>query len=236
MIPTDQNWKEQLLEQAGRRAAQLREDCEVCGGDGVVVKRGTGSLCICAHRAQLEMKLRLGNVPAGYFGDPPFDVRTALDDFDGMAARLRGGNQVSLALQGTNGTGKTTVAIELLKHAAVYPGDLFRIEAVEVARAMSMIKSSMRWVDAWLQKGLFKPVLAIDEMGAEFARALNGAEARALLSYTVKHRHEQGLSTILCSNLSRDEFKEVFGETLSSVVYGSKFHMGRMISADGRAD
>jgi hypothetical protein len=71
-------------------------------------------------------------------------------------------------------------------------------------------------------------------MGTEFGKSMAGGEIRTLMSYFVKHRSENNLPTIICSNLSRSEFQKVFGSSIYSVVTGDRFVNENLIDADWR--
>jgi DNA replication protein DnaC len=175
------------------------------------------------RRVNLELAYRRGNLPRSLWNKVP-DLELNLDVVEFIAS-LKENHQLhsGLFLIGSFGTGKTTHAGAVLRAAAALGRSIFRIEATEVERALSLIKSSQNWVDGWLQEGMLSDVVSIDEMGVETVRGTCGREARSALSYYVKHRYEQFLPTVLCTNLENEEFTEHYGGAISSVVFGSGY-------------
>jgi len=240
MIPTSRTFAEDEHIWFERAAEDAKKNCSFCGGDGWILRKFTVDQvtkddgpktmrCECLDRVNLQLAYRRGNLPQLYWEDPPFTIegdvvkfeRAMVDDLSGrlkVASRFHG-----LMLLGNYGTGKTTNACWVLRHAAAWNIPFFRVEATEVERAMSLVKSGQSWVDQWLQRGMYLPLVAIDEMGVEAPKGTCGREARSALSYFVKHRLEQNLDTIVCTNLEQQQLTEHYGESIASVIFGSMY-------------
>lgn len=238
MIPRARDHQAQLEAWFAKAAAEAKKGCEDCGGKGYVVKldavfmQPSSSRCECMKRANHEFAMRRGNVPSEYRKLGGMSVLAPVADFiaklDDAEAR-RG-----LLLVGSYGSGKTTAACQVLSQAAGLGRSIFRVEATEVERALSLIKSRQDWVDQWLQDGMYSDVVAVDELGAEAVAGTNGREARSLISYFVKHRVENGMPTVVCTNLEQDDFVHHYGEATASVVFGHRYTVATVGEQDFR--
>ena len=223
MIPSSPDYKAQLTSWFSSMASKAKDRCEVCHGNGYVLGllASPSRRCECMVKVNREFCLRRGNVPREY-RDQEFEITNAgVKEF--IKKLDSDGDCCSLLLTGSYGTGKTTIACQMLVNAASLDKSIFRIEATEVERALSLIKSRQSWVDQWLQDGMYSDVVALDEMGAEAVSGTNGREARSLLSYFIKHRVENGMPTIMCTNLVHEDFTNHYGEAIASVVFGHRY-------------
>jgi len=235
MIPLDKNHDDRLRMWYGDRIAALKGQCEKCAGEGIIMAdESTGSECECIKQGKFELKMLRGNVPEEYWQEPEFNVASTFPSIKDYLVQLGESRPKGLMLAGSNGTGKTTKACYVLRRAARAGMGVFRIEAPEIVRVQSMVRSGAYWADMWLQTGMFQPVVSIDEMGSEFGKSFTGGEIRTLMAYFIKHRSENNLPTIICTNMSFKAFKEAFGESISSVVHGNKFVAESLIEADWR--
>ena len=230
MIPVSRSYKAEVSEWFAAAAAEAKRECRACGGSGYVkvmlIDFPPGEVsrrCDCLQRVNTELLYRRGNLPRMFWGEPAgIEWDPAVVEFSrNLGERDRPAS--GLFLVGSYGTGKTTHACRVLRDAAAIGMTIFRIEATEVERALSLVKSRQDWVDSWLQEGMLADVVSVDEMGVETVRGTCGREARSALSYYVKHRYEQGLPTVLCTNLEDEEFTEHYGGAIASVVLGSGY-------------
>jgi hypothetical protein len=230
VIPLSPNHAAELEAWFATAASKAKSECKVCGGDGYVWPKegGQSQRCECLENINRILRYKRGNLPRHHWVPQSFINNGQVFDYIERLPAPR-----SLALLGSNGTGKTTHACFVLKSAADKGIPIFRIEASEVERAISLMKSGRGWVDQWLQDSMFAKLVCVDEMGVECVRGVCGREARSMLNYFVKHRAEQDLPTIICTNLSEQDFTEHYGESIASVVFG-RFTKVAMISRDMR--
>src|SRR5512135_3472779 len=169
MIPSSRSFVEDEHVWFEHAAHDAKKNCNLCGGEGWMLRRFTIEeralvgdqphtiQCECMRAVNLQLAYRRGNLPQMYWDDPAFAIeedvvkfaRAMADDLTGRrkaVARFHG-----LLLLGNYGTGKTTNACWVLRRAADNGIPFFRIEATEVERAMSLVKSGQSWVDQWLQ-------------------------------------------------------------------------------------
>lgn len=231
MIPLSPNYAAELEAWFATAASKAKSECKVCLGDGYVWpdKDGPSKRCDCLENINRILRYKRGNLPRHHWMPQPFLNNGQVFEYIEKLPSPR-----SLALLGSNGTGKTTHACFVLKCAADKGIPIFRIEAGEIERAISLMKSGRGWVDQWLQDSMFSKLVCVDEMGVECVRGTCGREARSMLSYFIKHRAEQDLPTVICSNLDEAGMTEHYGESITSVIFG-RFTKVLLVSQDMRA-
>jgi DNA replication protein DnaC len=129
-----------------------------------------------------------------------------------------------LLLLGPGGRGKSYVAAAVL-NAAV---PKYRVRFIPLARlirlAQSRFEASGKDFDAYELVnneliGLRNVIdfLVIDDVGKEYRSSSGYAQSE--FDYTLRYRYDEGLPTIMTSNLSIDEWTEVYGEPMASFVH-----------------
>jgi len=173
----------------------------------------------CRHEREvlaprfLEWKAQ--GLPAIYFGvrldDLEFTAaeRAILDEFN----RERTG---VLALIGTFGTGKTSIASAILqaKHRGYYGT---RADILSELRATYGRERGEQSGHALKSRLIETPMLALDE----FEKVDSGADGQRLLFELINGRYGDGRPTIICGNCSMTEFKSILGGPGYSRVTGS---------------
>lgn len=122
---------------------------------------------------------------------------------------------------GSNGTGKTMLSCLLLKEAYRRRFSCRRITFSEYIN---------KYTNTWGAKGedreeseseidIFKSseFLVLEEIGKEIDTSI----AVPILEDLMRYREDNGLTTIICTNLSPDKFRELYGVSLFSIMQGN---------------
>lgn len=154
------------------------------------------------RRSEREFELKCerwaeSNIKPKFFGMTFDDYEVGTDSQRKavfLASKIAEGGKRSLVLCGENGTGKTMLAsiAAMARFGAVYK--MYEI----IVRIKSSYKNNSKKSELDILKTLSnEPLLVIDEVGKQF-----GSESeRNWLSYVIDERYENGLPTILISNL-----------------------------------
>lgn len=150
------------------------------------------------------------DVPKRHFARPailPGPWADKLKDLEGQV-----GKGCLLALLGKRGTGKTQMAVELMRHTCVQGG---LAKYTTAMRFFTAIKDSYKGdttESAVLNQYLKPQILVIDEAQE---RGETGWEDR-LLTHLIDCRYGAMKDTVLVSNLSRREFERAIGSSILS--------------------
>lgn len=122
---------------------------------------------------------------------------------------------------GSNGTGKTMLSCLLLKEAYRHRFSCRRITFSEYIS---------KYTNIWGTKGAEKSenedkvsiyksaeFLIIEEIGKEIDTSI----AVPILEDLMRYREDNGLTTIICTNLSPTKFREFYGNSLFSIIQGN---------------
>ena len=133
-------------------------------------------------------------------------------------------NGVNLFLSGGDGSGRTTAGCAILKEACRqgFPG-LF----VSAADIGNLIIQKQRFSSNYLYEDRLRSVkvLCIDNLCER-----HNAYETDIISKIIHHRIEEKLLSILITNLSLNEFQDVFGDIVSNAIASSSV----IISLTGR--
>ena len=221
------------LEFTARRGSAAASACPlgVCDGSGFVVDEATNTAVDCACRAARIAAARTarleGRIPKLYrgvsFDRPPISdmARTAPDQIrsvrryvQAIDANIDGGR--GLWIQGSVGTGKTTLAM-LVSKAALDAGRSVAIYSLP--RLLNLLRESMQ-ADGGILDLLDRlsavDLLHIDDLGAEHRTDWVLEQLYSI----VNARYQDERSTLITSNLSRDELAEQLGERIVSRLEG----------------
>ena len=142
-----------------------------------------------------------------------------------------------MLLYGSNGTGKSTIASVLVKQAYICRYTSRRITFVEYLE---------RYTKAWnckdydekisLQRELIEQYkgiefLVLEEIGKEVDNKL----AVTVLEDLLRYREDNGLPTIICTNMTPSNIKETYGASVMSLLKGNLTAL-KLVGEDRRVD
>jgi len=155
------------------------------------------------------------------------EVKDYIDNIDNYYKHA-----VGVFLWGKNGTGKTLLAVTIIKAALEKKYNCFFVSYSEI---LSMFTSSWKSDSAKLafEKNIENSdFLIIDDLGKENKSSLS----ESILDKTIRYRRSP---TIITSNRNVEELKTDYshrcGESLVSLIYGKMIHM-HMLGSDFRKD
>ena len=174
------------------------------------------------HQMLTQMQSRMGAAGVGKrFLNRTFETfevdesnRKAYEKTRAYAVRLDNATQNGLLFVGNVGTGKTHLAVAALL-SAVTKGVSGRFESVnDMVRNLG---ASYQTNDTgkYTEEIMDAPFLVLDDLGKE-----KGSEtAKAFMFSLINHRYEGGLPTLITTNLTGDELKELYGAAICSRLY-----------------
>jgi DNA replication protein DnaC len=185
----------------------------------------------------------------GIVGIPKEFYNTHLDDFDtsgGMekvvsfvADYLKNFDDnfrkgIGIFFYGSNGVGKTMLSSIILRYLYEYRVGCKRVTLAEYLRAYTSLWEKHGEEREYAEQDFHTryknaEVLVIDEVGKEFETRVCSVAFEELIRY----RDENGLVTIMCSNLEPKVFQEKYGNSLYSLIRGKLIPV-RMEGSDKR--
>ena len=122
---------------------------------------------------------------------------------------------VNLTLYGNNGSGKTFVTSIILKNAYRH---YYSAKRINFTHFMSLTFSADKSDEdkEYIKQAYESEFLVIDELGKE--NDTKSSSNIALLEQLMKYREEKALPTIICTNLSLEGIKELYRDTIYSLV------------------
>lgn len=131
-------------------------------------------------------------------------------------------NGKGIMLCGSNGVGKTMIASIILKEAY-----MCRYSCRRVTFAKYITEYTASWNKHGdekdeLEQELFEvykstEVLVLEEIGKE----IDSKIAKPILEDLLRYREEQGLVTIICTNMTFEDIKEDYGNSVFSIMQGT---------------
>lgn len=206
------------------------EGCVTCGGTGTFLwwtpdRDGHGPWkCNCSDQWALQCYLHHAGVPLAYqrlgWADVvavPASIREAVEEYrDNAAAYVRAG--YGLILHGTQGTGKTLLAVLLLKGllAQGYSGHFTTFsDMINVFTQTWRSDDERAWFDKRIRNVTF---LVVDDPGKEHGGARGSGLAGATFDAVLRHRVASGLPTIVTTNYGPDKVKEGYGDGILDLL------------------
>lgn len=216
---------------------QFNTDAYVKYISGCKLCRGNHLECGCRKKYKLITNAFLSCVPVNFWDVLERDVTNNVAVFDNtvvpysrnLKKALRNG--YGLLFLGDNGVGKTHFISWLLMKALTKNMTTYYTRMIELD---NNIKRGFKDVDIekrlrWMMTSDF---LAIDELGKERAKSCN-IYTDSQVERIIKQRIDDGMPTLLASNMDIDSLGEAYGPTVESMITG-KFRVVIMEPGDFR--
>lgn len=129
-----------------------------------------------------------------------------------------------LVLSGSTGCGKTTAAAWWLADEGPVAGERYRQPLAPMFLSVARFGSLSRFDETRMRQAWLARKLVLDDLGAEYADE-RGAFVQ-LVDAIVNERYANELPLVITTNLSREEFRERYGERVADRIR----HDGRFIS------
>lgn len=213
-------------------------DINICPACGSVKQDSSGS-CDCKHQKRLMSLFTKANIPYEYWFLDLSDFKgseTHKKEIQEYCSHLEQylKNSIGVFLYGSNGTGKTLLAVSILKAALRKKMSGFFSSYSSVV-AMFTSTWSSEAAKAGFEKNIeHSDFLIIDDLGKEYSTKNNLAES--ILDRVIRYRKGP---TIITSNKNAEELRTLYGgtwgESLCSLVYGKTIQV-RVTGRDFRKD
>lgn len=195
-------------------------ECSECGDSGKVPETGRDCYCAAGRRAA-AMRARAEawerNIPLRYrqytlAGHPNSRARSVGSTW----LKSKPWDQevgANMVIMGPVGTGKTGLAIGLLREANLAGVQVLYTNVPDILTAMTGLK----WEDKGRQMSRYQnvPLLLLDDLGAEHVKDWSAA----MLYEVVEGRYRNGAPTIVTTNKSKREMREHVGDRVVSRVF-----------------
>lgn len=212
----------------------------LCKGTGFIehVEKRSGGLglarksvteCKCRKKFETISKFIFSNIPYRVLINQQIYGKLVFDCISGESIELRNRiikpyiKNLKLAIKspygflflGKNGTGKTFVGLKLLYYSIISGFTSHNLEFSEFLKISRKIFDNDREAEALLKEISSVDLLMIDEIGGESKRSeFSISELKSLF----KRRVSVGKPTIMISNYSYDDFRKVYGKSVTSMV------------------
>ncbi len=202
------------------RMVDLREElvdqCEVCGGSGLV----DGNLCDCRIIQHYLNFLIESKIPTEYW-ELSFDDLTEVKPKSVVAVskhytdKLRAATKKSLGIlfMGPNGRGKTSLQCAIGKRAIVKGYSVQYFTAQQYVEAVKAKDTEL------LEEYESGEILLLDELDKVYI-AQNSNFVSKTLEEFVRRMISRGVAFIICTNLSEEDLTKMFGESTMSMLRG----------------
>lgn len=225
-----QKIRAEFLEKHGYPAdySDIKYNCSLCLDTGFDGKK----MCNCIKTAIVMESLKnsgLGNLvnlqsfdnfSLDYYKNDPIiyeDMQLALNRAKGFAESFSSNRPQNLLLMGSTGLGKTHISTAIAKRVIERGFDVLYESAQNIFSDFEFDKfKSNDKQSANSNRYLECELLIIDDLGTE----INNQFYTACLYHIVNTRLNQGLSTIISTNLSQSEIKTRYTDRLASRFFG----------------
>ena len=131
-------------------------------------------------------------------------------------------NNKGICLMGSNGVGKSYLSCIILREAYRHRYSCRRVTFSAYISAYTeswrVAKSDISIVEQdLLDKYKGVEFLVLEEIGKE----IDSKIAKPILEDLLRYREENGLCTIICTNLTPDTLKDLYGESVCSLINGN---------------
>jgi len=229
--------REHKIESIDKLRKEIIERHRLCGGKGFIEKfvkdkklgfvRKVVEPCDCIAKFDFLSELILSNIPYKKLINQKIYKKMVIDEVTGETFDLRKDFVVpyvknirkvitkpyGFIFLGKNGTGKTFIGWKILYYV-VFNG--FTAHYIELASFLKLLRKNFsESCEDLIREISTVDILMIDEVGNESRKSsFSIGEFKSL----IKKRMDEGKPTILVSNFTYKEFKEIYGVSIRNVV------------------
>jgi DNA replication protein DnaC len=191
---------------------ELKGGCPTCKGKGYYKWQGTSHDCDCVQQKYLYTRYIRAGIGLSYqrltWGDlgieVPRRIAQYLDDAEEYIDR-----GIGLMISGTTGTGKTALAMLILKDLVKAGYDCAATTFAETVQSLIQSWSDDTEKKMFASRFMYSRVLVLDDLGKEFRNSFRNQLNPTTFDYILRTRVQESRPTILTTNMT---FKEVLGD------------------------
>lgn len=135
-------------------------------------------------------------------------------------------NNTGIYFCGSNGVGKTMLSCFIVKEAYRHRYTAQRVTFSEYVKKYTAVWSAKAQEKEELEEELYQRYKAVEFLVLEeIGKEMDTKAVRPILEDLLRYREDEQLVTIICTNLAPKQLREIYGESIYSLVRGNLFYV-----------
>lgn len=150
-----------------------------------------------------------------------YDIKSFIEEYIGnLPANIEGNRGICFI--GSNGVGKSFLSCIILKEAYRHRYSCRRVTFSSYIKAYTESWGANKTDRDVLETDLYEKYKAVEFLVLEeIGKEIDSKIAKPILEDLLRYREENGLVTIICSNMTPNDIKESYGSSICSLINGN---------------